>query len=356
MSTVEQHDPPTTDNGATIDDGSAADDTRLTEAVAGIGDIVPAAPLDLLAPRLRTPLFALFVALALGTHAAGLGAHVLLRWSEGDDGRNTKAIGSHVIEVDIIDGTDADANGGRADEAVPGDAAPAAPVAMEQAASAPSLAAPDEAPPPSATQTVEADTPSPPSPPRETELSTPSPAETTVATAPPEPPPIDDQVSPETPEPRTLEPPAAASPPAAPVVTEPDRAPAPSPAVAQPESAASQASVGGEDGSAQSAKPNEAPAGRAAATPGEIKTYHSRLGARLRAYKPSGFGRKGHVVVAFAVDADGGLLFAEIKKSTGNAYLESKALTAVRKAAPFPKPPVRMTGKQLEFSVPFTFE
>ena len=133
---------------AALADMSPAEAARLAEAVAGLAKVVPAAPEGLLAPRLRTPLFAGFVILALGTHAAGLGAHLVLGGREGDSGRLGTALGTIVIEAEIIDGQDAAEKGGATDAAMPGNPDPLAMAAIEQAASQPQTRADSPQPPP----------------------------------------------------------------------------------------------------------------------------------------------------------------------------------------------------------------
>jgi periplasmic protein TonB len=322
------------------DEISPAEAARLAEAVAGIAKIVPFAPKDMLAPRLRTPLFAGFVVLALGAHTAGVATHLLMRASEGDGGRLTNALGTVVIEAEIVDGQDAAEKGGLTETAMPGNTDPLAIAAVDQDASQPQSSAASAQPtPPVPVASTNPET-----------LATEKPDEMQVAALPPAPEPAK---TPEKPVTAPIEV-AVTDQPAEPTANRPDPLPANTDPV--PAQDASQASASGDGGTAQSAIEKPGIGGRAGATPGEIKTYQARLGARLRANKPSGRGSRGFVEIAFAIEADGRLRFAEVKRSSGNAFLEDRALSAVRKASPFPKPPAQMSGKQLEFSVPFTFE
>jgi periplasmic protein TonB len=316
-------------------DMTPAETARLAEAVAGVGKVVPFAPQDLLAPRLRTPLFAGFMVLALGAHAAGLGGHLLLGGREGDGGQLVQGLGTIVIEAEIVDGQDAPEKGGVTEAAMPGNTDPLAMAAIDQAASQP--------------QPLTNSVP-PPSPISPEVLATPTPAEVQVAAVVPPPPFQLDTSTPPMTEPAGR----AVEPIAEPVQKLPDPEQANvEPAVAQD---ASQASTAGDGGMAQTTIEKPGVGGMAGATPGEIRSYQARLGARIRSNRPSSRGKAGFVEVAFAIESDGRLRFVEVKRSSGNAFLEDRALAAIRKSAPFPKPPPLMSGKQLEFSVPFKFE
>jgi periplasmic protein TonB len=324
--------PPLPDTGEI----SPAEEARLAEAVASVGKVVPFAPQEFLAPRLRTPLFAGFMVLALGTHAAGLGGHFLLGGREGDAGRLNNGLGMIVIEAEIIDGQEAAEKGGATDAAMPGNTDPLAMAALDLAASRPQTMA-ESAPPP--VRMLDPDV-----------LATDASAEMQVAAVVPPPPfQLDTSTPPmaESAE-RVVEP-----------VTEPvQKLPDPEQAKVEPAVAqeASLASTAGDGGMAQTTVEMPGVGGKAGATPGEIRTYQARLGARIRSNKPSSRGKAGFVEVAFAIEADGRLRFVEVKRSSGNAFLEDRALAAIRKSSPFPKPPPLMSGKQLEFSVPFKFE
>jgi periplasmic protein TonB len=95
---------------------------------------------------------------------------------------------------------------------------------------------------------------------------------------------------------------------------------------------------------------------RASASSGSILNYAAQVRARVAANKPSGGGLRGTPVVAFGLTPSGGLAFASLARSSGNATLDRLALAAVRGAAPFPTPPAGATSAQLRFSIPFYFE
>jgi periplasmic protein TonB len=76
-------------------------------------------------------------------------------------------------------------------------------------------------------------------------------------------------------------------------------------------------------------------AGNAAVSnyPGQVMRRISRVGKpRVKS--------KGEAVIAFTISASGGLGGVSVARSSGSAALDQAALTLIRKAAPFPKPPV----------------
>ncbi len=94
--------------------------------------------------------------------------------------------------------------------------------------------------------------------------------------------------------------------------------------------------------------------GRSVASPGQIASYGARVRARILRQRPSASGR-GRAVVSFAVTAGGGLRYARLARTSGNAALDRAALAAVRRAAPFPRPPAGAETRQLKFTIPFSF-
>jgi periplasmic protein TonB len=342
---------PALDHDARPDD-SPIDDERLAEAVAGVATIIPQAPQGLLAPRLRTPLFAACVALALAVHGLGFVAHLLMTWSEGAGGRFAEATGVTIIDADIIDGRDMPDIGGRKDDSSPGDPAPLATASIDRAASRAQPLSQPSAPVPDVTEAKPE--PGPSVLPAQETLTTQNTAEMEVAAF--IPPPV---FSIDTSVPPAIEPanePKPETPPET-IIAErvPDPRPQQAPAEAALEQQASQASLSGDAATAQAMTDTAGNGGIPAATPGEIKTYKTRLGAHIWANRPVARGRPGSVVVTFTLDGEGGIRSVAIKTSSGNADLEAKSLAAIQKAAPFPKPPRGMTGKLLEFEVPIGF-
>jgi periplasmic protein TonB len=75
-------------------------------------------------------------------------------------------------------------------------------------------------------------------------------------------------------------------------------------------------------------------AGNAAVSnyPGQVMRRISRVGKpRVKS--------KGEAVIAFTISASGGLGGVSVARSSGSAALDQAALSLIRKAAPFPKPP-----------------
>ncbi|MEQ1669411.1 MAG: cell envelope integrity protein TolA [Hyphomicrobium sp.] len=92
--------------------------------------------------------------------------------------------------------------------------------------------------------------------------------------------------------------------------------------------------------------------GKVSASRGSAINYAAMVRARVAGNRPSGGGRRGTVVVSFGVSSSGGLSFASISRSSGDAALDRSALSAVRGAGPFPPPP---PGASRRFSIPFSF-
>lgn len=102
----------------------------------------------------------------------------------------------------------------------------------------------------------------------------------------------------------------------------------------------------------KAAKGSAASSGRVSASTGSAINYAAMVRTRVAARRPAGGGRRGTVVVSFGVSRSGGLAYARIGRSSGDAALDRGVLAAVRGAAPFPKPP---PGANLQFSIPFYF-
>jgi protein TonB len=74
----------------------------------------------------------------------------------------------------------------------------------------------------------------------------------------------------------------------------------------------------------------------------------ARVYSRLKA--PAGIGRK-TARVEFGLSASGALRYARLVRSSGSAALDSAALTAVQRAAPFPQPPAGVSAASLSFGL-----
>lgn len=94
---------------------------------------------------------------------------------------------------------------------------------------------------------------------------------------------------------------------------------------------------------------------RASASTGSVVNYASRVRAKVSGHVPRSGAGKGSVVVSFGVTNTGGLSYARIAKSSGNAATDRAVLAGVRSAAPFPAPPAGASPSQLRFSVSFNF-
>lgn len=107
--------------------------------------------------------------------------------------------------------------------------------------------------------------------------------------------------------------------------------------------------------SASGTKKAQASAGRVSASQGAIRNYAAKVRARIARNKPPSGGRRGQVVLSFSLSSSGGLTSARIATSSGNSALDRSALAAIRRAAPFPRPPQGATASQLRFTIPFRF-
>lgn len=106
---------------------------------------------------------------------------------------------------------------------------------------------------------------------------------------------------------------------------------------------------------ARASAASAAASGRVSASTGSVLDYAARVRARVVGHKPVGAGRRGTVVVAFGVSRSGGLSYAGVARSSGDAGLDRSVLAAVRRAAPFPAPPPGASPAQLRFTMPFNF-
>jgi protein TonB len=91
--------------------------------------------------------------------------------------------------------------------------------------------------------------------------------------------------------------------------------------------------------------------GNAAVTnyPGKVRSKLARAARSIRMKK------SGEVVVAFSVNASGGVSSARIQSSSGVSEIDQAALQALRKAAPFPPIPENAGRSSWQFSVPLAF-
>lgn len=95
--------------------------------------------------------------------------------------------------------------------------------------------------------------------------------------------------------------------------------------------------------------------GARAASAGSVRSYGLVVRARILANRPGGTGGHGRAVISFGLSPSGGLRYASVARSSGNRNLDARALRAVRRSAPFPRPPQGATMGQLRFSIAFSF-
>lgn len=95
--------------------------------------------------------------------------------------------------------------------------------------------------------------------------------------------------------------------------------------------------------------------GRVSASSGDIRAYAALVRARIAANRPAGRGHRGTAVVSFGIAGSGALTYARIARSSGNSALDQAALSAVRRAAPFPPPPAGRTSGRHRMTMPFYF-
>ncbi len=92
------------------------------------------------------------------------------------------------------------------------------------------------------------------------------------------------------------------------------------------------------------------------ASQGQIRNYSALVRAHIARNSPRGVsGRRGTVIVAFGLTAAGRLSYVRLSRSSGNAFLDRAALSALRRAAPFPRAPRGTTPANRRFTMPFYF-
>ncbi|GHG81396.1 TonB family protein [Pseudodonghicola xiamenensis] len=153
--------------------------------------------------------------------------------------------------------------------------------------------------------------------------------------------------------------PAAPTPPASSLQTDPQSGPAPK---ARPASAGVAAQrAAGSGGGPQAGERNTSQAATLSA--GERQSLMANWGATLRAKieRRKRFPvtrtrvRHGRVILKLRVRRDGALLGVAIQKSSGDAALDTAALDAVKRAAPFAAAPKALPGPSFLFSLPVSF-
>jgi len=80
--------------------------------------------------------------------------------------------------------------------------------------------------------------------------------------------------------------------------------------------------------------------------------YATRVFQALGRHTPRSVGTRGSVTMSFTIGANGALRSARISRSSGKAQLDRAALSIVRRAAPFPRPP---RGGQPGYTITINF-
>ncbi len=94
----------------------------------------------------------------------------------------------------------------------------------------------------------------------------------------------------------------------------------------------------------------------ASASQGAINSYAGRVRARIARNHPRGMRSRGTAVVRFGISRAGSLRYVRLMSSSGVKSLDRAAVSAVRRASPYPAPPRGMSLRQLSFSIPFYFK
>lgn len=125
---------------------------------------------------------------------------------------------------------------------------------------------------------------------------------------------------------------------------------APSPAVTEQAPTGSQTPVAGEHPDSDDGQPR--------ASAHAITAWQRSLVGRIEVAKHALTGHRtaaGTVQVAFAIDHEGHVVTERVAHSSGSPALDDTALLLVRRAAPFPIPPLGVSERDLSFIVPIRF-
>jgi TonB family protein len=92
-----------------------------------------------------------------------------------------------------------------------------------------------------------------------------------------------------------------------------------------------------------------------ASLPTSTSSYPAKVRAAIGRAKPKSLGASGVATVYFAIDGSGQLQELRVSRSSGSVVIDQAALATVRKAAPFPQPPVVLDAGQLSYMVDLHF-
>lgn len=89
--------------------------------------------------------------------------------------------------------------------------------------------------------------------------------------------------------------------------------------------------------------------------------YSSLLAAAIAKYKQypkiaQMRGWQGLIIIELQLNPQGGVIYSQIKKSSGYDVLDQEALEMIKRAAPFPQPPEALRSKNFIVLVPISFK
>lgn len=89
--------------------------------------------------------------------------------------------------------------------------------------------------------------------------------------------------------------------------------------------------------------------------------YSSLLAAAIAKYKQypkiaQMRGWQGLIIIELQLNPQGGLIYSQIKKSSGYDVLDQEALEMIKRASPFPQPPEALRTKNFTVLVPISFK
>ena len=89
--------------------------------------------------------------------------------------------------------------------------------------------------------------------------------------------------------------------------------------------------------------------------------YSSLLAAAIAKYKQYPKiahmrGWQGLIIIELQLNPQGGVIYSQIKKSSGYDVLDQEALEMIKRASPFPQPPEALRNKNFTVLVPISFK
>jgi protein TonB len=93
----------------------------------------------------------------------------------------------------------------------------------------------------------------------------------------------------------------------------------------------------------------------------QVTAWHRQIAVKIERHKgyPAA-AQAGHATgiaqVTFAIDRQGRVVTSRIARSSGSTLLDQETIETLRRAQPFPPPPLNMPGETFEFTVPIRFK